>query len=138
MTTEKMLAQRDQVRDLAARLAATAPAAARRGPMELLHGTELNIAPDGTVDWPADFLDGFDICVASVHSHFGHRRPGDDLHDGVIALLHDAQLHEHGPATPCRDQHHGGACPGGRCQASGEAVSSIKRDSTNMRSICAP
>ena len=74
MTAEKMLAQRDQVRDLAARLAAAAPAAARAGPMELLHGTELNIAPDGTVDWPADFLDGFDICVASVHSHFGQPR----------------------------------------------------------------
>ena len=69
-TTEKMLAQRDQVRDLAARLAS---AGAGR-PMELLHGTELNIAPDGTVDWPAEFLDGFDLCVASVHSHFGQSR----------------------------------------------------------------
>jgi DNA polymerase (family X) len=57
MTDEKMLAQRDQVRALDTR-------------MELLHGTELNIAPDGSVDWPADFLAGFDICVASVHSHF--------------------------------------------------------------------
>ena len=38
--------------------------------MELLHGTELNIGPDGSVDWDADFLAGFDICVASVHSHF--------------------------------------------------------------------
>ncbi len=38
--------------------------------MVLLHGTELNIAPDGSVDWPADFLAGFDVCVASVHSHF--------------------------------------------------------------------
>jgi DNA polymerase (family 10) len=70
MTTEKMLAQRDQVRDLAGRLAATA----NGQPMELLHGTELNIAPDGTVDWPAEFLDGFDLCVASVHSHFGQSR----------------------------------------------------------------
>lgn len=70
MTTEKMLAQRDQVRDLATRLASTA----NGQPMELLHGTELNIAPDGTVDWPAEFLDGFDICVASVHSHFGQSR----------------------------------------------------------------
>jgi DNA polymerase (family 10) len=26
------------------------------------------------VDWPASFLDGFDICVASVHSHFGQPR----------------------------------------------------------------
>jgi len=38
--------------------------------MELLHGTELNISPDGEVDWDHDFLAGFDVCVASVHSHF--------------------------------------------------------------------
>jgi DNA polymerase (family 10) len=42
--------------------------------MTLLHGTELNIAPDGTVDWPTEFLAGFDLCVASVHSHFGQPR----------------------------------------------------------------
>jgi DNA polymerase (family X) len=42
--------------------------------MVLLHGTELNIAPDGTVDWPADFLAGFDVWVASVHSHFDQPR----------------------------------------------------------------
>jgi DNA polymerase (family 10) len=61
MTDEKMLAQRDRVRALDAGL-------------ELLHGTELNIGPDGSVDWDADFLDGFDICVASVHSHFEQSR----------------------------------------------------------------
>jgi DNA polymerase (family 10) len=38
--------------------------------MVLLHGTELNIDPDGGVDWDAGFLAGFDLCVASVHSHF--------------------------------------------------------------------
>jgi DNA polymerase (family 10) len=67
MTDEKMLAQREQVHDLASRLAAQSGGGT---PMTLLHGTELNIAPDGSVDWPADFLAGFDICVASVHSHF--------------------------------------------------------------------
>ncbi len=61
MTDEKMLAQRDRVRALDAGL-------------ELLHGTELNIGPDGSVDWDADFLEGFDLCVASVHSHFDQRR----------------------------------------------------------------
>jgi len=61
MTGEKMLAQRDRVRALDAN-------------MELLHGTELNIGPDGSVDWDADFLDGFDLCVASVHSHFEQPR----------------------------------------------------------------
>jgi DNA polymerase (family 10) len=59
MTDAKMLAQRKRVRDLAG-----------EGPMVVLHGTELNIDPDGGVDWDADFLAGFDICVASVHSHF--------------------------------------------------------------------
>ena len=62
MTDEKMLAQREQVRRLGGQLTGNA--------MTLLHGTELNIAPDGSVDWPADFLAGFDLCVASVHSHF--------------------------------------------------------------------
>ena len=61
MTDEKMLAQREQVRALDAGLV-------------LLHGTELNIGPDGSVDWDADFLAGFDICVASVHSHFEQSR----------------------------------------------------------------
>ena len=70
MTDEKMLAQRDQVRRLQAELA---PGPGGE-PMVLLHGTELNIAPDGTVDWPAGFLDGFDVCVASVHSNFDQSR----------------------------------------------------------------
>lgn len=71
MTDEKILAQREQVAALAARLDRRAGG---NGPMALLHGTELNIAPDGTVDWDADFLAGFDICVASVHSHFDRPR----------------------------------------------------------------
>jgi DNA polymerase (family X) len=63
MTDEKVLAQRAQVDALRART-----------PMALLHGSELNIAPDGSVDWPEDFLAGFDMCVASVHSHFDQDR----------------------------------------------------------------
>jgi DNA polymerase (family X) len=76
MTDEKMIAQREQVRALGARLAGSETASAdgwgtrASTSMVLLHGTELNIAPDGSVDWPADFLAGFDVCVASVHSHF--------------------------------------------------------------------
>ena len=65
MTDEKMLAQRERVRAMTAQFT---------GELELLHGTELNIGPDGSVDWDADFLAGFDICVASVHSHFEQSR----------------------------------------------------------------
>lgn len=38
--------------------------------MRILHGVELNIAKDGSVDYDDEFLATFDICVASVHSHF--------------------------------------------------------------------
>ncbi|MEU4492214.1 DNA polymerase/3'-5' exonuclease PolX [Streptomyces sp. NPDC023998] len=64
MTDEKILAQRERVRELDR---------SHRG-MRLLHGTELNIGPEGDVDWPDDFLEGFDLCVASVHSHFNQSR----------------------------------------------------------------
>ena len=62
MTDEKILHQRLEL------------AAIDAHGMTLLHGTELNIAADGSVDWDADFLAGFDLCVASVHSSFGQDR----------------------------------------------------------------
>ncbi|MFB7373054.1 DNA polymerase/3'-5' exonuclease PolX [Streptomyces sp. NPDC056222] len=64
MTDEKILAQRERVRAL--------DGVHHR--MRLLHGTELNIGPDGSLDWPDEFLADFDICVASVHSHFNQSR----------------------------------------------------------------
>ncbi|WP_369226427.1 DNA polymerase/3'-5' exonuclease PolX [Streptomyces sp. R39] len=70
MTDERMLAQRERVRELDG----TYPTKGRRGGLRLLHGTELNIGPEGGVDWPEDFLAGFDLCVASVHSHFNQSR----------------------------------------------------------------
>ncbi|MGW7294959.1 DNA polymerase/3'-5' exonuclease PolX [Streptomyces xiamenensis] len=60
MTDEKILRQREDLRALAA----------RHKKLRLLHGTELNIDPDGEVDWPGEFLADFDLCVASIHSHF--------------------------------------------------------------------
>ncbi|MGP4086209.1 DNA polymerase/3'-5' exonuclease PolX [Streptomyces sp. KR55] len=70
MTDERMLAQRERVRELDGEYGLRGK---RRG-MRLLHGVELNIDPDGGVDWPDDFLAGFDLCVASVHSHFNQGR----------------------------------------------------------------
>ena len=63
MTDEKMLAQRDRLRALADTTG-----------MVLLHGSELNIAADGSVDWDEDFRSGFDICVALIHSSFEQDR----------------------------------------------------------------
>jgi DNA polymerase (family 10) len=63
MTTEKIVAQRARLERLRADHA-----------MTLLHGTELNIDPDGDVDWPDAFLAGFDLTIASIHSHFTQPR----------------------------------------------------------------
>jgi len=70
MTDERMLAQRERMRELDGTYATRG----RRGGLRLLHGVELNIGPDGEVDWAGEFLAGFDLCVASVHSHFTQGR----------------------------------------------------------------
>jgi DNA polymerase (family 10) len=36
----------------------------------LLHGVELNIGPEGELDYDLEFRRGFDFCLASVHDHF--------------------------------------------------------------------
>jgi DNA polymerase (family 10) len=36
----------------------------------LLHGVELNIGPNGELDYDAEFRASFDWCLASVHDHF--------------------------------------------------------------------
>lgn len=59
MTTEKALEQRDAIRSLREHAGIT-----------ILHGSELNIQADGSLDWDDEFLSGFDVLVASVHSHF--------------------------------------------------------------------
>jgi DNA polymerase (family 10) len=38
--------------------------------LRLLHGVELNIGPEGELDYDPDFRRGFDWCLASVHDHF--------------------------------------------------------------------
>jgi DNA polymerase (family 10) len=87
MTDEKMLAQREQVRAL-------------RTSMTLLHGTELNIGPDGSVDWGEDFLQAFDVCVASVHSHFD--QPKKDMTQRFITACENPYVHVIGHPTTRR------------------------------------
>jgi len=60
VSREGLLEQREQMRALAE----TYPN------MTLLHGCELNIAPDGSLDYDDEFRRTFDWCVAAVHSHF--------------------------------------------------------------------
>jgi DNA polymerase (family 10) len=47
------------------------------GTFHVFKGTECDILPDGSLDYPDELLDGFDYVVASVHSHF--TLPRDDM-----------------------------------------------------------
>lgn len=58
---EAFLEQRQRIRALQAELG---------DELKLLHGVELNIGPNGELDFDTDFRASFDWCVASVHSHF--------------------------------------------------------------------
>ena len=87
MTDEKMLEQRHRLRGLQDRYPK----------MRLLHGTELNIDPDGGVDWDDGFLAGFDLTVASVHSHFGQSK--DQMTRRVIRAIEHPRVNIIGHLT---------------------------------------
>lgn len=59
-TREEMMAHRDRIRALDERY----------DEIDLLFGCELNIGPEGGLDYDPGFRLEFDYCVASIHSHF--------------------------------------------------------------------
>jgi DNA polymerase (family X) len=87
MTDEKMLEQREQLRKLQDRYPK----------MTLLHGTELNIDGEGNVDWDAAFLDGFDVCVASVHSLFNQSK--NEMTRRIVRAMENPIVHIIGHPT---------------------------------------
>ncbi|MEX0743894.1 MAG: DNA polymerase/3'-5' exonuclease PolX [Actinomycetota bacterium] len=87
MTDEKMLAQREQLRALQDRYPK----------MALLHGSELNIDAEGNVDWGPEFLEGFDVTVASVHSHFTQSK--DEMTRRIIRAMENPYVNVIGHPT---------------------------------------
>ena len=87
MTDEKMLAQRERLRKLQPKYPK----------MTLLHGTELNIDPEGKVDWGPEFLDGFDVRVASVHSMFGQSK--DEMTRRIVRAMENPYVNVIGHPT---------------------------------------
>jgi DNA polymerase (family 10) len=61
LSRERALAQR-------AAIAAIRP---RFPELAIYHGTEADILADGSIDYGDEFLEGFDVVVASIHSRFG-------------------------------------------------------------------
>lgn len=77
LSRERMLEQRAVIEEMRSRYRTLA----------ILHGAELNIAPDGSIDYDAEFLADFDFGVASIHSHFD--LSSDDQTDRLIAAIHN-------------------------------------------------
>jgi DNA polymerase (family 10) len=61
------------------------------GRMRLLHGVELNVGADGSLDYPDDVLAGFDICVASIHSQF--KLPKAEQTKRLITAIENPHVH---------------------------------------------
>lgn len=61
------------------------------GRMILLHGVELNIGADGSLDYPDEILAGFDICVASIHGQFQLSR--SDQTNRLIRAISNPHVH---------------------------------------------
>ncbi len=65
--------------------------------LTILHGSELNIDPDGAVDYDAAFLAAFDWCVASVHSHFD--LPADRQTERILTAMSNPAVNVIGHLT---------------------------------------
>jgi DNA polymerase (family 10) len=61
LTEESVLNQRQAIRSASGRFPG----------FRIFHGTEADILADGSIDFGDEFLAGFDLVVASVHSRFG-------------------------------------------------------------------
>ena len=71
-----------------------------------MRGSELNIGPDGGVDYDPDFLAGFDWCVASVHTHFDLSEA--EQTDRVLAAMSNPAVSAIGHLTGRRIGHRPG------------------------------
>jgi len=54
-------------------------------PFRILHGTELEIRADATLDYPDELLARFDLVIASIHT--GRGQPGDQLTRRALAAI---------------------------------------------------
>lgn len=83
---DAMLAQREKL-----------SAIGERHGVRLFHGAELNIGPDGTLDYDVAFRSTYEFCVASVHSHFD--LDATTQTERLVAAAHDPSVKAIGHLT---------------------------------------
>lgn len=58
--------------------------------IHLLHGTEVEVLADGSLDFPDEVLAGLDVVVASVHSSL--RQPRERITERMLAAIHNPHV----------------------------------------------
>jgi len=111
LDVERVLAQREVLRALNARYQreeteGRAPEVTPRDGFRVLHGVELEIRADATLDFDDDLLATFDVVVASLHQ--GRRQSARQLTERVLAAIHsphvDIIAHPSGRMLTGRDE----------------------------------
>jgi DNA polymerase (family 10) len=111
LSKERILEQRELVRSLNARYehdeaSGWAPQSTPSDGFRILHGVELEIRADATLDFEDDLLETFDVVVASLH--VGRRQPTAQLTERVLAAIHsphvDIVAHPSGRMLTGRDE----------------------------------
>ena len=92
---ERVAAQREVIASLNARFteeeaAGTAPAATPADGFRLLHGCELEIRADGSLDYDDDLLASFDVVVAALHQ--GRRQSRAQLTSRVLGAINSPHV----------------------------------------------
>ncbi len=85
---KRVLAQREELEEVRAEFGDR---------LKILHGTELNIDSEGSVDWDDEFLSAFDLVIASIHGGFG--QPKGKLTERVISAIENPHVHIVGHPT---------------------------------------
>ena len=95
LTPDRVEAQRAEIARLNAQLA----------PFRILHGTELEIRADATLDYPDDLLARFDVVIASIHT--GRAQSAEQLTRRALAAVEhphvDVLAHPSGRIVNRRD-----------------------------------
>jgi DNA polymerase (family X) len=62
----------------------------RLAPFRILHGTELEIRADATLDYPDELLATFDLVIASIHT--GRNQPSEQLTKRALAAIENPHV----------------------------------------------
>jgi len=65
--------------------------------IKILMGTEVDIKPDGTLDYPDEVLKGLDVVIASVHS--GFKMDGETMTERIVRAIENPYVHALGHPT---------------------------------------